>query len=311
MSTQTAIDRLLATINMHRHSFEPGTAHVEIHGNQVLNTVLVPGLHVDSVENSRGVDVEIRVDPGTVIDKPVYFCFGMLENGLQHIRMNVHFGENAKARFISHCTFSAASEVEHLMDADIHLERGSEYTYFERHIHSNEKGIKVVPRAKALLEEGSHFSTEFELIKGRVGFIDIDYEAECAGAGSVLELLSRISGREDDVIRIREAGRLLGENSRGVLTSNIAVRHDAVAEIYNELTATAAGAKGHVDCNEIVQDRARAKAIPIVEVRHPKAHVTHEAAIGSVDSKQLQTLMSRGLTEEEAVEMIIGGLLRK
>jgi hypothetical protein len=157
MSTQTAIDRLLATINMHRHSFEPGTAHVEIHGNQVLNTVLVPGLHVDSVENSRGVDVEIRVDPGTVIDKPVYFCFGMLENGLQHIRMNVHFGENAKARFISHCTFSAASEVEHLMDADIHLERGSEYTYFERHIHSNEKESRLCQRQKPSLRRAVIF----------------------------------------------------------------------------------------------------------------------------------------------------------
>ena len=49
--------------------------------------------------------------------------------------------------------------------------------------------------------------------------------------------------------------------------------------------------------------------MPIVEVNHPKAHVTHEAAIGSVDNKQLETLMSRGLTEEEAVDLIVEGLL--
>ncbi len=310
MSNQSAIDRLLSTINMHRHSFDSETAHVEIHGNKVLNTVLVEGLHVDSTETSYGVDVNIVVDSGVVNSKPVYFCFGMLENGLQHIRMNVRFREGARARFISHCSFSEASEVEHLMDADIHLEKGADYTYFERHIHSDAKGIKVVPKAKIILDEHSRFSTEFELIKGRVGLIDIDYDAVC-GDYSVLELLSRISGRDDDMIKIREAGYLKGVYSRGVLTSNIAVRHDARAEILNELTATAEGAMGHVDCNEIVQDRAQARAIPIVEVRHPKAHVTHEAAIGSVDSKQLQTLMSRGLSEEEAVEMIIGGLLRK
>ena len=52
-----------------------------------------------------------------------------------------------------------------------------------------------------------------------------------------------------------------------------------------------------------------AKAVPIVEVNDPTAHVTHEAAIGSVDSKQLQTLLSRGLTEDEAVDLIIEGLL--
>ncbi|MFW5857843.1 MAG: SufD family Fe-S cluster assembly protein, partial [Planctomycetota bacterium] len=68
-------------------------------------------------------------------------------------------------------------------------------------------------------------------------------------------------------------------------------------------------ARGHVDCKEIVQDRAVARAVPIVEVLDPQAHVTHEAAIGSVDSKQLQTLMSRGLSEDEAVDLIIEGLL--
>jgi Fe-S cluster assembly scaffold protein SufB len=48
-----------------------------------------------------------------------------------------------------------------------------------------------------------------------------------------------------------------------------------------------------------------------VEVLHPKAHVTHEAAIGSVDNKQLETLMSRGLSEDDAVDVIINGLLSR
>jgi Fe-S cluster assembly scaffold protein SufB len=38
--------------------------------------------------------------------------------------------------------------------------------------------------------------------------------------------------------------------------------------------------------------------------------VTHEAAIGTVDRKQLETLMAHGLTPEQAVEMIVRGLLR-
>ncbi|HPB83405.1 MAG TPA: SufD family Fe-S cluster assembly protein, partial [Spirochaetota bacterium] len=102
---------------------------------------------------------------------------------------------------------------------------------------------------------------------------------------------------------------LNGEYSRGVLTSRIAVRGNAVAEVYNELTASAPYAVGHVDCKEIVQDNGIAQAIPIVRVNHPKAHVTHEAAIGSVDNKQLETLMSRGLSEDDAVDLIIQGLL--
>ncbi len=37
--------------------------------------------------------------------------------------------------------------------------------------------------------------------------------------------------------------------------------------------------------------------------------MTHEAAIGSVDTKQLETLMARGLDEDAASELIIQGLL--
>jgi Fe-S cluster assembly scaffold protein SufB len=45
-------------------------------------------------------------------------------------------------------------------------------------------------------------------------------------------------------------------------------------------------------------------------VRDDQARVTHEAAIGSVSKKELETLMARGLDEEEAVDIIIRGMLR-
>ncbi len=47
-----------------------------------------------------------------------------------------------------------------------------------------------------------------------------------------------------------------------------------------------------------------------MNVKHPLVKVTHEAAIGSVDQKQLETLMAHGLTPDEAEDFIITGLLR-
>jgi len=47
----------------------------------------------------------------------------------------------------------------------------------------------------------------------------------------------------------------------------------------------------------------------LATVTHPTAQVTHEAAIGSVDRKQLLTLMARGLEEDKAVDVIIKGML--
>lgn len=74
--------------------------------------------------------------------------------------------------------------------------------------------------------------------------------------------------------------------------------------------AHARGARGHVDCMEIVQGQGHAGAIPIVQVFHLEAKVTHEAAIGNVDKKELETLMARGLAPEQAVELIVSGILR-
>ena len=64
-----------------------------------------------------------------------------------------------------------------------------------------------------------------------------------------------------------------------------------------------------MDCIEIVRDQAVASAIPVVRVRDDRAHVTHEAAIGTVNKKELETLMAHGLDEEGAIDAIIRGML--
>jgi Fe-S cluster assembly scaffold protein SufB len=47
-----------------------------------------------------------------------------------------------------------------------------------------------------------------------------------------------------------------------------------------------------------------------VKVTHPLAKVTHEAAIGAVDQKELETLMAHGLDSEQATELIVSGMLQ-
>lgn len=288
---------------------DPNSAHLVVHHNKVLGAHLVPGLHVDVEEMENGINVKLVLDEGVRIEKPVHICFGMLpEKGIQKIVMDVDIKKDSVIMIYAHCTFPFAIDVQHIMDAKIHVGENAKYTYFERHIHGKKGGVKVYPRAIVHLDKCAKFKTEFELIKGRVGLIDINYETICRDE-SVMEMTARINGYGDDIIKIKEVGSLEGEGSRGVLTSRVAVRGNARADVYNKLTATAAYARGHVDCKEIIQDNGIATAIPIVEVRHPKAHITHEASIGSVDSKELETLMARGLTEDEAVELIIEGLL--
>jgi hypothetical protein len=288
---------------------DPDVAHLTINGNKVLGMHALPGLEIEVKELEDGIDAVVRLKEGTMIEKPVHLCFGMLPmTGVQRIIMDVDIGSNAKISLLAHCVFPFAVDVRHIMDAKIRVGEKAQYSYFERHIHSSSGGVRVFPKAKVEVGKNARFKTEFELVKGRVGLIDIDYETTCEEGGTI-DMMARVSGRADDRIKINETAHLVGEHAKGVLTSKIAVRDNARAEVYNKLTAGAAYARGHVDCKEIIQDNGIATAVPIVEVRHPKAHVTHEAAIGSVDNKQLETLMSRGLSEDDAVETIIEGLL--
>jgi len=304
---EALLAELLASINQHK--FAPDVAHIEIHGNQVLNKNLVEGLIVESESIDNGVKVRIRVLKDVTLKNPVNFCFGLIpDNGVQRIITDTVIEEGAHAKFIANCTFPNAVNVQHLMNATIEIGKGASLSYFERHTHGPEGGVTIVPVTHVRVREDGRFSTEFELIKGAAGVIELDYAAEVE-ANATVDMMTRVFGRSADRIHIKEAAHLAGPGSTGVLTSHIALKNTASATIENELVADAPYARGHVDCKEIVQDGARARAIPIVQVNNHLAHVTHEAAIGSVDSKQLETLLSRGLTEDEATDMIIQGLL--
>lgn len=311
MSSQVdAARELLASLGeFSPHITGDDVAHLEVNGNEVVGAHLVPGLEIDVDQTEDGIEAHIHLLEGVRLPNPVHLCFGLLpEEGLQHIVMKVDVDAGSSAAVQAHCTFPNAVDIIHKMDAVVNIAPGATYEYFERHLHGKEGGVLVIPKTRVHVAEGGRFKTEFELIKGRAGVIDFDYEVDCE-ALSIVEMLTRIIGRGSDSITIRETAHLNGEAARAVLNSHLALRDDARAEVFNTLTANAPYARGHVDCKEIVQGRATAKAVPVVEVNHPLAHVTHEAAIGSVDSKQLQTLMSRGLSDERATDLIIEGLL--
>ena len=166
----------------------------------------------------------------------------------------------------------------------------------------------MVPKASVTVGPHARFATSFELLRGRVGKMDIEYETHVSEHG-VVEMNALVSGSKEDEILLKEIAFLEGEYARAALTSKVAVRDNARSEVYNKITALAPYARGHVDCKEIIKDNGTAMATPIVDVRDARAHVTHEAAIGSVDNKQLETLMARGMDEDEASELIIRGML--
>jgi Fe-S cluster assembly scaffold protein SufB len=195
------------------------------------------------------------------------------------------------------------------MDALVDLETEAELRYLEGHYHGPWGGVTVLPKAQVRVGPRARFFADFSLITGRVGKLGIKYHVE-AQADAIAELSSRVFGHATDEIKIEEEVVLAGKSARGLVKIRVALEDRATAEVTGMTAGNAEGARGHVDCMEIVKDHAVARAVPVVSVTHPLAKVTHEAAIGSIDKKQLETLMARGVTPERAVDMIVRGILR-
>lgn len=286
------------------------TAHLVVVDQKVLSSRGIDGLKVDTRETEEGISACIRIAEGVQIEQPIHMCFGIVgKEGSQKIEMDVRLEKGATARFIAHCLFPEAKRVRHAMEAQIAVSDGADMHYEECHFHGPYGGVEVVPKAVVRVERHGRYASEFTLTTGRVGSLNMDYAVE-VGENAVAELTTRVFGHGTDRIGIRESINLLGRNARGLIKSRIALEHQATAEVTGITNGNAPGARGHVDCMEIVKDQAVAKAVPVVSVSNPLAKVTHEAAIGSVDKRQMETLLSHGLEPEEAVNLIVKGMLR-
>ena len=72
----------------------------------------------------------------------------------------------------------------------------------------------------------------------------------------------------------------------------------------------AIGARAKIECDTILVDRESASdTIPTNVVKNFRGQIEHEATVSKVSDDQLFYLMSRGLTEDEAKEMIIMGFI--
>jgi Fe-S cluster assembly scaffold protein SufB len=69
-------------------------------------------------------------------------------------------------------------------------------------------------------------------------------------------------------------------------------------------------AKSHVICDALILDeRSRSDTYPYIEIEEESSSVSHEATVSKVSDDQLFYLMSRGLGETEAMQMIVRGFI--
>jgi Fe-S cluster assembly protein SufB len=72
----------------------------------------------------------------------------------------------------------------------------------------------------------------------------------------------------------------------------------------------ATGSKSTVKCDALlIDDESRSDTYPYNDIREDDVAMGHEASVSKVSDEQLFYLMSRGMTEEEAMAMIVRGFI--
>ncbi len=73
----------------------------------------------------------------------------------------------------------------------------------------------------------------------------------------------------------------------------------------------ATGARNFTQCDSLlIGDKCGAHTVPYIEAKNSSAHFEHEATTSKISDDQMFYVMSRGLSEEEAVALIVNGFVR-
>jgi Fe-S cluster assembly protein SufB len=106
----------------------------------------------------------------------------------------------------------------------------------------------------------------------------------------------------------------MGRNTRSVIVSKgISAGHGQNA--YRGLVKVlpgADGARNHTQCDSLLMgDQCGAHTFPYVEVKNPTAVVEHEATTSKISEDQLFYCLQRGISAEDAVNMIVNGFCKE
>ncbi|GAA4823164.1 Fe-S cluster assembly protein SufB [Sphingosinicella ginsenosidimutans] len=106
----------------------------------------------------------------------------------------------------------------------------------------------------------------------------------------------------------------LGKGSRSTIVSKgiSAGRSNNTYRGLVRVNANAEGVRNFTQCDSLLLgDQCGAHTVPYIEVRNPSAQIEHEATTSKISDDQLFYAMSRGLSQEDAVALIVNGFARE
>ncbi len=268
-----------------------------------------PNIDIVSKENNSGIDVYVKEDTlfGTV-NIPVIIT----ESGLTDVVYNdFHIGKNANIIIVAGCGISNDGHWDARHDGihRFYLEEGAKVKYIERHCGLGVgEGKKVLnPVTEIYMKKNSYMVMDTTQTKGvddTIRTTKADLEEN-----TTLVITEKILTSKDQVAKTNFEVNLNGKEASTHVTSRSVATGDSYQEFISNITGNTK-CYAHVECDAIIKENGKVKAIPEIYAKDIDANLVHEAAIGKIAGEQLMKLMSLGLSEKEAEEVIINGFLK-
>jgi Fe-S cluster assembly protein SufB len=252
----------------------------------------------------------IYVPKGVHVDIPLQAYFRInTENMGQFERTLMIIDEDAYVHYVEGCTAPVySSDSLHSAVVEIIVRKGGRCRYTTIQNWSNNVYNLVTKRAVA------HAGATMEWVDGNLGSkVTMKYPAVWLtgehAKGETLSIAFAGAGQHQDAgAKMVHAAPNTSSNiiSKSVARGGGRTSYRGLVQILDG----SHNAKSTVKCDALlIDDISRSDTYPYVDVREDDVSMGHEATVSKISAEQLFYLMSRGLTEDEAMAMIVRGFI--
>ncbi|MFH2130013.1 MAG: SufD family Fe-S cluster assembly protein [bacterium] len=249
----------------------------------------------------------IRCAAGVKTRFPVQTCLHLSKEGMtQNVHNILIAEEQSNIHVIAGCSTSPhLDRGQHVGVSEFYVKKGATLTYTM--IHDWGSNIVVRPRTVTYVEEGGTFVSNYISLKP-VGSLQTNPRTYLNGRGAVARFNSILVAAEGTFLDTGSEVILNAEDTRAEIISR-AITTGGTIIARGKITGKYAGVRGHLECKGLILKEGLLHAIPELEALVPGVEMSHEAAVGKIDQREIEYLMARGLDEETAVSTIVRGFL--
>lgn len=297
-------DLLLAVADLHQ--IPSGAFNLRENGKGVERK---SSANIEIVPKTDKSGIDIIIKPGTT-NESVHIPVIITESGIKDLVYNdFYVGDNSDVLIVAGCGIhnNGDDASEHNGIHAFHIGRNAKVRYVEKHIGVGQKGDKILnPITQVYMEDDSYMLMETTQLGGVSSSVrrtegSLQNNAKLVIKEKILTDNEQVAKTEFDV-------QLIGKNSSCEVISRSVTRGESKQEFLSRLTGKNE-CFGHVECDGILLDKSKIISTPEIVAECVDATLVHEAAIGKIAGDQIIKLMSLGLTDKEAEDMIIQGFL--